>query len=164
MRNVSDKGRRENRNTHFMFNKLFPEIVPFMRSCEKILQRRTSLIWQYGACAFHAVYLRRLHTNTHTHTHTHTEYVTFIAFPLQKWLHERPSIFRYTYSACLCSKLRSSQLVLRSLYLIRGKVFSVVIYALLWTQQYRRMKKEQRAQVTRMKDTGNGCVKFCWKT
>jgi hypothetical protein len=28
------------------------------------------------------------YTHTHTHTHTHTEYVTIIAFPLQRWLHE----------------------------------------------------------------------------
>jgi len=31
MRNVSDKSCRENQNTHFTFNKLFPKIVPFMR-------------------------------------------------------------------------------------------------------------------------------------
>jgi hypothetical protein len=28
-------------------------------------------------------------------------YVTLIAFPLQKWLHERLSMLRYTYIACL---------------------------------------------------------------
>ena len=31
MRNVSDKSCRENHNTHFMFNNVFPKIVPFMR-------------------------------------------------------------------------------------------------------------------------------------
>jgi len=31
MRNVSDKGCRENQNTHYMFNNIFPKIVPFMR-------------------------------------------------------------------------------------------------------------------------------------
>jgi hypothetical protein len=31
MRNVSDKSCRENQNTHFMFNNVFPKIVPFMR-------------------------------------------------------------------------------------------------------------------------------------
>ena len=30
---------------------------------------------------------------------THSEYVTRIAFPLQKWLHERTSMLRYTYIA-----------------------------------------------------------------
>jgi hypothetical protein len=31
MRNFSDKGSRENQNTHFMLNNLFSKIVPFMR-------------------------------------------------------------------------------------------------------------------------------------
>jgi hypothetical protein len=31
MRNISDKAGRENQSTHFLFNKLFPKIVPFMR-------------------------------------------------------------------------------------------------------------------------------------
>jgi hypothetical protein len=31
MRNVSDKSCTENQNTHFMFRKLFPKILPFMR-------------------------------------------------------------------------------------------------------------------------------------
>ena len=34
-------------------------------------------------------------------TDTHSEYVTFIASPLQQWLHERASILRYTYIACV---------------------------------------------------------------
>jgi hypothetical protein len=29
------------------------------------------------------------------------EYVIFIAFPLQQWLHERSLILRYTYIACV---------------------------------------------------------------
>jgi len=33
--------------------------------------------------------------------YTHSEYVTPILFPLQQWLHERPSILCYTYIACL---------------------------------------------------------------
>ena len=34
-------------------------------------------------------------------TNTHSQYVTLIAFPLQQWLHERPTMLRYTYIACL---------------------------------------------------------------
>jgi hypothetical protein len=34
-------------------------------------------------------------------TNTHSQYVILIAFPLQQWLHERASILRYTYIACL---------------------------------------------------------------
>ena len=32
---------------------------------------------------------------------TRSESVTLIAFPLQRWLHERASMLRYTYIACL---------------------------------------------------------------
>jgi hypothetical protein len=34
-------------------------------------------------------------------TDTHSEYVILIAFPLQKLLQERVSIFRHTHIACL---------------------------------------------------------------
>jgi hypothetical protein len=34
-------------------------------------------------------------------TNTHSEYVILIAFPLPQWLHERASMLRYTYTACL---------------------------------------------------------------
>jgi len=34
-------------------------------------------------------------------TNRHSEYVILIAFPLQQWLHERASVLRYTYIACL---------------------------------------------------------------
>ena len=34
-------------------------------------------------------------------TNTYSEYVILIAFPLQQRLHERGSMLRYTYMACL---------------------------------------------------------------
>ena len=34
-------------------------------------------------------------------TNTHAQYVILIVLPLQQWLHERPSMLRYTYIACL---------------------------------------------------------------
>jgi len=34
-------------------------------------------------------------------TYRHPEYVILIAFPLQQWLHERASMLRYMYIACL---------------------------------------------------------------
>jgi hypothetical protein len=48
-------------------------------------------------------------TVQHTHiacwipkaTNTHSEYVILISFPLQQWLHKRPSMLRYTYIVCL---------------------------------------------------------------
>jgi hypothetical protein len=36
-------------------------------------------------------------------TNTHSEYVIFIAFPLQQWLHEHVLMLCYTYIACLTS-------------------------------------------------------------
>jgi hypothetical protein len=34
-------------------------------------------------------------------TNTHSEYAIIIALPLQQWLHERSSMLRYTYTACV---------------------------------------------------------------
>jgi hypothetical protein len=34
-------------------------------------------------------------------TNTQSECAILIAFPLQQWLHERSSVLRYTYFACL---------------------------------------------------------------
>ena len=34
-------------------------------------------------------------------TDKHSEYVIPITLPLQQWLHERASVLRYTYIACL---------------------------------------------------------------
>ena len=34
-------------------------------------------------------------------TNTHSEYVIFTASPLQQWLHERPSMLRYTFTVFL---------------------------------------------------------------
>jgi hypothetical protein len=38
---------------------------------------------------------------------THSEYVRRIAFPLQQLVHERASMLRYTYSACLVTVFRN---------------------------------------------------------
>jgi len=34
-------------------------------------------------------------------TNTFSEYILLIVFPLQRWLHERALMLRYTYIACL---------------------------------------------------------------
>jgi hypothetical protein len=36
-------------------------------------------------------------------TNTHSEYEILIAVALQQWLHERATLLRYTYTACLVS-------------------------------------------------------------
>jgi len=48
-----------------------------------------------------AIWRMRIATWIPKATNTHSEYVIRIAFPLQQWLHERPSMLRYTYSAFL---------------------------------------------------------------
>ena len=44
--NASDKSRRENQNTHFVFKNVFPTIVPFMGQCGKILHSGSGRRWQ----------------------------------------------------------------------------------------------------------------------
>jgi hypothetical protein len=48
-----------------------------------------------------SLWLMRIAYWTPKATNTHSEYITFIAFPPKLWLHERASISRYTYAACL---------------------------------------------------------------
>jgi hypothetical protein len=38
MKNISDKGCRENQNTHFMFNNFFLKSMPFVKECGKTWQ------------------------------------------------------------------------------------------------------------------------------
>ena len=40
-------------------------------------------------------------------TNTHSEYVIFIAFSPQQWLHERPSMLCYTYIACIVTSFKN---------------------------------------------------------
>ena len=84
----------ENIKTHFVFSNYISKIVPFMR-CGKILSEAGHR-WQYGACALHARYLRlQIHT---------LRLYNIRCFPLQQWLHERASMLRYTYIACLVNR------------------------------------------------------------
>ena len=89
MRNVSEKNCGENQNI-FCVQWLF-ENHAICKICGKILYSRTGHRWQYDAYAWHAGYLGYK---------SQTEYVIIIALPLQQWLHERASIFRYKYIAC----------------------------------------------------------------
>ena len=76
--------------THFFF---FFRKSTVRKIMWKILYSRTGHRWQYGACTWHAGYLKV--------TNIHSQYEILIALPLRKWLHKRGSVFRYTYSACL---------------------------------------------------------------
>jgi hypothetical protein len=103
MRNVLDKGYREDLNTHCMFNNIFPKIMPFNRQCRKIWwsQRATNdvTLWRIPV----ACWLNKTtctHSHEHTHAHTH-KYVLLIAFPQQLWFRQPASVLRCTYIACL---------------------------------------------------------------
>jgi hypothetical protein len=89
IRNVSDKT-SERIKTNLMFYNFCFEFREIMG---KIWKSRTRHRWQYGACALHAGYLR-VQTNT-------SEYVTLITFPPKQRLHERASLLRDAYIACL---------------------------------------------------------------
>ena len=82
--------------THFMYSNFSSvlKFVPFIRQCKKYGTTRQAtdinIIWRLRI----ACWITKA-------TQVHSEYVTLIAFPLQQWLHERASLLRYTYVACL---------------------------------------------------------------
>jgi hypothetical protein len=100
MTNVSDKSRRGNQNTHFMINNFF-----FLKWCRLLNNaekyRRAGQVtddnMEHAHCLLdtsgYKCILRMSNANL---------------FPLQQWLHERRSTFRYTYIACLVKMLTST--------------------------------------------------------
>jgi len=78
IRNVWDKRRREDENTHFVLSNVF---FSFRKSCSlwdnvgKILQSGAGHRWKCGACALHAAYVR-----LHIHTHTHKQQYVILLF------------------------------------------------------------------------------------
>ena len=61
-------------------------------------------------------------------TNIPSEYVILIAFPLQQWLHERPSMLCYTYIACLLrSEFDDSGSVLAQFMLYAKKAFNIFL-------------------------------------
>jgi len=90
MRNVSNKCCRENQNTHFMFNFLNRAVyeITWKNTAEPgrpqmTIRRMRIACWIPKA------------------TNVLSEYVPLIEFPLQRWLHERASMLRYTYTVRL---------------------------------------------------------------
>jgi hypothetical protein len=84
MRNVADKSWRENQNTHFVFNNYPAPPHPENRSVYEIMLKNIveptddSIIWGMRFASW-----------IHKATDIHSEYVIIIAFPLQRWSHER---------------------------------------------------------------------------
>jgi hypothetical protein len=93
MKNASNKSRRENQNTFFMFNYLLFE----NRDGYEIMWAKTV---QPGRPQL-TIWRMRTACRITKATNTHSEYVLLITFPLQQWLHERAPVLRYTYIDCL---------------------------------------------------------------
>jgi hypothetical protein len=97
MRNVSDKSCRENQNAHFVFNNFFFLSLE-NRAVYEIMWKNTvetvrpQMTWRISI----ACWIPKA-------TNTHSQYVILTAFQLQQWLHERTSMLRYIYIACLFS-------------------------------------------------------------
>jgi hypothetical protein len=84
IKNISGKGCRENR-LYAQYARAVYEIM-WNNTAERDKSQMT--IWR-----------RRIACWIPKATNTDSEYVIFIAFPLQQWLHERASILCYTYTA-----------------------------------------------------------------
>jgi hypothetical protein len=117
MRNASDKCCREIQDTHVTFNNFFFfENHTFYETMWKnFVQsgRPQMTIWYMRI----ACWVPRA-------TNTHSEYVILIAFPLQRSLHERASMLRYTHISCLVTTSFVIYCWLETL---------AVVYVYLWT-------------------------------
>jgi hypothetical protein len=94
MRNSSDKRCRGNQSTHFMFNQsILANSAVYKMTRKNIveLDRLQMTIWRMrNVCWIPKA------------TNTHSEYIIFIAFPLQQWLHERASMLCLYVYYLLC--------------------------------------------------------------
>jgi hypothetical protein len=76
-----------------MFSNIFFFFLFFRKSClllDEVPERPQMKIWRM-----------RISRWVPKATNTHSEYVIFIAFPLQQWLHECASVLPYTHIASL---------------------------------------------------------------
>jgi hypothetical protein len=96
LRNVSDKCCRDNKNPHFMFQKVFYLSCRLWNSVANTVEsdRLQMTIWRMRI----ACWMSKA-------ADTFSEYVIVIAFPLQQFLHERPSLFLCAYIAWLVFSL-----------------------------------------------------------
>ena len=90
--NVSDKIKRNSKHFLCSITSFFQKSCHLSDNVEKYCKPR-----------YNMMKIRRMHIECWIPkaTNTHSEYVIHIAFPLQLWLHERTSMSRYTYIACL---------------------------------------------------------------
>ena len=115
MRNVSAKACRENQNTHFIFNNVFPKVAPFMRQCRKVYLRPTGYKWLHNM-AIRVAYWKSKATCTYAHAHvyvsgypharihararTHRPICNTYWFSTGTMIRERASVLRCTYVVC----------------------------------------------------------------
>jgi hypothetical protein len=111
-RNVSNKGCRENQNTHFMFNNFFPKIATVYKLMSKNMvksDRPQVTIWRRVAYRISKATRPRpcIYTHTHALTHlptcvrTHTKISNNYCFLRQQLFREGASMLRDTYIACV---------------------------------------------------------------
>ena len=93
IKNDSDKICRENRNTHFAFNNFF-----FFFESRGVYEKTWRNTVEPDRPQI-TVWLLQIVCWIPKAINTHSHYIIIIAFPLQKWLHERASILRYTFIA-----------------------------------------------------------------
>ena len=60
-------------------------------------------------------------------TNTYSEYIILIAFPLQQLLHERASMLRHTYIACLVFSVGQLVLIVVETSNTRGSFVSLIL-------------------------------------
>jgi integrase len=125
MRNDLDKSCRENKNMHFVFGSFFRKSSHLWDNVEKYGGARGATdyvtIWRMRvACWISKATCTRPHAWVHTHGRTHALASTHTplsntAFPQQQWFHERTSVVRYTYIACLVLReVRTKYLFVRN--------------------------------------------------
>jgi len=93
MRNITDRICGGNQNTYFMFNDFFFES-----------RARCEIMWtDFVQPDRPQMKIERkcIAGWIHKATNTYSGYVILVAFTLQQWFHERASLLRYTYIACL---------------------------------------------------------------
>jgi len=93
MRNVSDRCCGANQNTHCMFSNFIWKSCSYAIRWKNIVQSG----WPQITLWHIACWIPKP-TDTHTHTHTHILTI-LIPFLLQRCLHERACLLRYTYIA-----------------------------------------------------------------
>ena len=94
MKNVSDKSRRENRNTHPVFSNFFIYI------CRKSWRLRDNMEKKYIVDLDRpqmTIQRLRIACWIRKATNTLSEYVMLIAFPQQWWLHERAPVLPFVF-------------------------------------------------------------------